>query len=125
MNLVIDDAVEVKLATKETSEERRSVGLSNARPMTSSLTRYRPNPAQGRQHLFDPANTVNTITPRLGCGLPFHERDPMGYRVLWILHEWRRACGSLLGCVHATAITIAGYEDIEEKVRRVHGDRLS
>lgn len=124
MNLVIDEAVEVQLGTKETSEERRSIGQSNARSMTSSLTRCRPNPSQGRQYFFDSANTVKVDAPRSSSGLPVHEREPMGYRVSWILHEGRRTGKCLLAFVHATATTITGYKDIEEKVRRIHGDKL-
>lgn len=60
MNLVIDDAIEVTLARKETPEERRKLGewirtaVHLYRPLW--LTESRPSPPQRRQHL---ANTTN------------------------------------------------------------------
>lgn len=61
MNLVIDDAVEVTLANpkKETGEERRNIGQSRNRVALYSLTRYRPNSTQRRQHLPDSAAAIS------------------------------------------------------------------
>jgi hypothetical protein len=93
MNVVIDDAVEVKLATKDTSEERRSVGQSNARTITSSLTRCRSNPAQGRQYLPDSATAINANPPlsgfevyRSAVGIP----NDWVAKWFWVLHEQTR-----------------------------------
>jgi hypothetical protein len=56
MNLVIDDAVEVKLATKSEEESRRSLGkLRGLRwgNYGSADSFYRTNTAQGRQCVID------------------------------------------------------------------------
>lgn len=58
MNLVIDDAVEVKQATKEKPESRRSLGqcsslMSTSRNMQPNVLR-RSNLTEGRQCLIDP-----------------------------------------------------------------------
>jgi hypothetical protein len=59
MNLVVDDAIEVKQPTKSDPEEsRRSLGmLTSTAPhtLTHALTRLaRPNPPQGRQRCSHP-----------------------------------------------------------------------
>lgn len=55
MNLVVDDAVEVKMATKDTEESRRELGALPVRTTSPghALTRYRTNSAQGRQRRAD------------------------------------------------------------------------
>ena len=62
MNLVIDDAVEVQLATKNDAEERRQLGkLSWVVRIWQSLIDYRTNTAERRQCFFD-----TTITIKIG-----------------------------------------------------------
>lgn len=64
MNLVIDDAVEVKLATKSDEGKRRPLGMKFSFPkrLSSSNTdvflKYRSNIAQGRQCLAHPSCLV-------------------------------------------------------------------
>lgn len=65
MNLVVDDAVEVKLATKTDEEKRRPLGMWQLPsiyhlrlPMLMSCFEYRSNTAQGRQCLPHPSGPV-------------------------------------------------------------------
>jgi len=67
MNLVVDDAIEVKQPTKTDPEEsRRSLGMlvsTALRAMMHALTRHpRPNPPQGRQRCSDPESMSLTIS---------------------------------------------------------------
>lgn len=59
MNLVIDEAVEVRQITKTNDKEsRRSLGkaalLTGPKRTAANNLFYRPDPAQGRQRLADP-----------------------------------------------------------------------
>lgn len=77
MNLVIDDAVEVKQITKTNSEEkRRQLGTRPATPSPTrqparpSLTQlFRANPVEGRQRLAYPGGYLNYDAARRGQGL--------------------------------------------------------
>ena len=65
MNLVIDDAVEVTLAKKESPEERRKLGESIT-PYVHTLYQQlsRPSAPQGRQHFSHPASPVSLVDDR-------------------------------------------------------------
>ena len=62
MNLVVDDAVEVKLATKSEEEKRRPLGMKTCTDACAILIltpfRYRSNTAQGRQRFPHPSRPV-------------------------------------------------------------------
>lgn len=66
MNLVIDEAVEVKLATKTEEEKRRPLGrgvLRSIRREESADDEFRPDSTQGRQRVVDPRRAaVNRIS---------------------------------------------------------------
>jgi hypothetical protein len=55
MNLVVDDAVEVKMATKDTEESRRDLGMLCCTTLDVRCIDLRPrtNTAQGRQCCAD------------------------------------------------------------------------
>lgn len=66
MNLVIDEAVEVKLATKTEEEKRRPLGrgvLRSIRRGESADDEFRPDSTQGRQRVVDPRRAaVNRVS---------------------------------------------------------------
>lgn len=68
MNLVIDDAVEVKQATKTDEEKRRELGIDASRRRLDGLLltfEIRPDTPERRQCLF---NSGATIISRLSNG---------------------------------------------------------
>lgn len=71
MNLVVDDAVEVKQATKTTEERRRELGmqmLQHFRPAKKTNILNRSNFAQGRQcitHSSAPMTKAYSSTLRI------------------------------------------------------------
>jgi hypothetical protein len=56
MNLVVDDAVEVKMATKDTEESRRELGTTLCCCYLENCANEgcRPNLVEGRQRITDP-----------------------------------------------------------------------
>jgi hypothetical protein len=63
MNLVIDDAVEVKLQTKTQEESRRHLGTSYISILPLSfLTLNRANTSERRQCFVDPNASIASIT---------------------------------------------------------------
>jgi hypothetical protein len=72
MNLVVDDAIEVKQPTKSDPEEsRRSLGMlisTTPHALTRALTCLaRPNPPQGRQRCSDPDSMSLMLTLLRQC----------------------------------------------------------
>jgi hypothetical protein len=76
MNLVIDDAVEVKLAHKEQEEARRSLGELHRQDSSiqAILIIDRPNIAQGRQR-FAHSSTAMMNLPREPTSINMNVRD--------------------------------------------------
>jgi hypothetical protein len=80
MNLVIDDAVEVKMKTKNQEESRRPLGMQVSM-MSMILTLYRPHPFERRQCIVDPnasnimANEVEGFMLGVGQGFGFQESE--------------------------------------------------
>lgn len=63
MNLVVDDAVEVRLATKSEEEKRRNLGISPQKYVCSegrelTLRLNRSNPSQRRQRISHPSRAM-------------------------------------------------------------------
>ena len=62
MNLVVDDAVEVKQSTKIDEEKRRELGKDHSIPRLCGLMltfNRRPDTSQRRQCISDPGSTMN------------------------------------------------------------------
>lgn len=83
MNLVIDDAVEVRLATNTEEEKRRPLGMDcdpwiELNELSSLLTLiYRPNPPQGRQrlpHSNPPISSLFSHSAVKILPITYHER---------------------------------------------------
>lgn len=82
MNLVVDDAIEVKQATKTTEERRRELGmrmLQHVRPAKKTNILNRSNFAQGRQcitHTSAPMTKAFHSTLRLFSLRQIRTADP-------------------------------------------------
>jgi hypothetical protein len=128
MNLVIDDAVEVTLANakKETPEERRSIGAyQTSRDTNKSLTKRRPNPAQGRQHLPRPATSIDEYRRRVDeAPLRYPRRTTeadLGSDAM--IGYFRKTEGhSSTSDGRAVERTVTHHQGVQAIIRRVHRD---
>lgn len=73
MNLVLDDAVEVQLATKDTEEQRRELGIPNTAIVEKVAKDYRANTTQRRQCSTDTTTVILSwqTAANFQCRIPF------------------------------------------------------
>lgn len=85
MNLVIDDAIEVKQATKTVEEKRRELG-TKAMPDSTARTKanvlIRTDFAQGRQRFTHPGIAITAI-------VPLHKRAIRLRCQIWLARDTR------------------------------------